>query len=191
MTCRPDEVLQAPVFWNSHHVGHEGSESDDRHRDDVRLRWRGWMQGPQSVWQMPIPEPMRLVQSPRPSPPCPQIREPPRQPHRCRPGVQHATDSLRDAGSPSLGTWHLALCLLLHRGCWAAVDALPPSAARRQGRQLVAKRDCDSTLPFVQIHPLISQRARRWWSPNTQRDGRQAMILESKFELNLLFSGSD
>lgn len=146
VTCRPDEVLQAPVFWNSHHVGHEGSECDDRHRDDVRLRWHGWMQGPWSVWQMPIPEPMRLIQSPRPSPPCPQIREPPRQPHRCRPRVQHATDSLRDAGSPSLGPWHLALCLLLHRGSWAAVDALPPSAARRQGRQLVAKRDCDSTL---------------------------------------------
>lgn len=187
MTCRPDEVLQAPVFWNSHHVGHEGSESDDRHRDDVRLRWRGWMQGPQSVWQMPIPEPMRLIQSPRPSPPCPQIREPPPAPSLQARGP---TCNRFAAGCGQPVAWHLALgpLLLLHRGCWAAVDALPPSAARRQGRQLVAKRDCDSTLPFVQIHPLISQRARRWWSPNTQRDGRQAMILESKFELNLLFA---
>ena len=183
MRCCKRQSLETATTWDTRAV--RGSEADERHRDDVRLRW---MQGPWSVWQMPIlnrcASSSRRVQAhPVPRfanhpPPAPSLQ------------AQGATCNRFAAGcglassSPSLGTWHLAL-FLLHRGCWAAVDALPPSAARRRGSELVAKRDCDSTLPFAQIHPVISQGARPWWCPNTQRDGRQGLSLDSKFELYL------
>lgn len=114
VTCRPDEVLQAPVSGNSHHVGHEGSECDDRHRDDVRLRWHGWMQGPWSVWQMPIPEPMRLREPP---PASPIVAGPGSnmQPIRC---------GMRAARRLALGTWRSSCC------CIAAVGQ-PLTPCRR------------------------------------------------------------
>lgn len=129
VACRPDEVLQAPVSGNSHHVGHEGSECDDRHRDDVRLRWHGWMQGPWSVWQMPIPEPMRLVQSPRPSPPCPQIREP--TPPAPSLQARGPTCNRFAAGCGQPVAWPLALGALPAGGCCIAAVGQPLTPCRR------------------------------------------------------------
>lgn len=182
VTCRPDEVLQAPVFWNSHHVGHEGSECDDRHRDDVRLRWHGWMQGPWSVWQMPIPEPMRLIQSPRPSPPCPQIREPPpASPIVAGPGsnMQPIRCGMRAARRLALGPWRSACC------CIAAVgQPLTPCRRLPPGVRAVNLSQSEIAIQLwplalsLQIHP----------SHLSTRPSLVVLILESKFELGLLFT---